>query len=245
MVKQFTIPCQFQGGQTSPVTLYIGHPESTHHPVHFQSDWLSSAKGGTIPQDLMDTLQKLHDLANENGADFEELCYYALISATQHGVGDGVSQEDINKYADEYIKQEGNVDMGDTNGNEDNNAQQASMSAGQTTGGSNNNAGTTATNTNNTSTANAGGDFAKQMKDAEQVLSQSPVDEETKQGAEKVIQQIVPTINAQSTSADESNKSSADNASITDTTDTSGAGNDGIDANYSAEDEDLLLADDF
>ena len=109
MVKQFTIPCQF-GQETSPVTLYIGHPEGTHHPVHFQSEWLSSAKGGTIPQDLMDTLQKLHDLANENGADFEELCYYALISATQHSAG-GASPEDINKYADEFVKKEGNVDM--------------------------------------------------------------------------------------------------------------------------------------
>ena len=72
MVKQFTIPCQF-GQETSPVTLYIGHPEPMHHPVKFQSDWLSSAKGGTIPQDLMDTLQKLHDLSMENGVDFEKV----------------------------------------------------------------------------------------------------------------------------------------------------------------------------
>ena len=101
MVKQFTIPCQF-GQETSPVTLYIGHPEGGHHPVHFQSEWLS-AKGGKIPQDLMDTLQKLLDLAKENGADFEELCYYALISATQHSV-DGTSVDDINKYASEFVK---------------------------------------------------------------------------------------------------------------------------------------------
>ena len=107
MVKQFTIPCQF-GQETSPVTLYIGHPETTHHPVHFQSAWLSSAKGGVIPQDLMDTLQKLLNLANENGTDFEELCYYALISATQHSAG-GVSPEDINKYADEFVQKDGNV----------------------------------------------------------------------------------------------------------------------------------------
>ena len=108
MVKQFTIPCQF-GQETSPVTLYIGHPEETHHPVHFQSAWLSSTKGGTIPQDLMNTLQKLHDLANENGADFEELCYYALISATQHGIG-GATPEDISRYADEFVRKEGNVE---------------------------------------------------------------------------------------------------------------------------------------
>ena len=105
MVKQFTIPCQF-GNETAPVTLYIGHPENTHHPIQFQSNWLSSVKGGTIPQDLMDTLQKLHDLANENGADFEELCYYALISATQGG---NATKENINKFANEFIEKEGAV----------------------------------------------------------------------------------------------------------------------------------------
>lgn len=232
MVKQFTIPCQFQGGQTSPVTLYIGHPESTHHPVHFQSDWLSSAKGGTIPQDLMDTLQKLHDLANENGADFEELCYYALISATQHGVGDGVSPEDINKYADEYIKQEGNVDMGDqtnTSAKDDDNSVLDNSSAEDSTSG-----------------ASSGGGFVNTMKDAEQILSQQPDDEETAQGAEKVVKQIIPTINVQThTDGNSNNSDASNNISTTSASSNSGSSNDGIDDNYSAEDEDLLLADDF
>ena len=93
MTKQFTIPCQF-GGQTSPVTFYIGHPDPAHHPIKFQSDWLSSAKGGTVPQDLMMTLQKLHELALENNADFEELCYYSLVSATNNS-SDGVSPDEI------------------------------------------------------------------------------------------------------------------------------------------------------
>ena len=105
MVKQFTIPCDFQG-QMSPVTLYIGHPEATHHPINFQSQWLSSARGGQVPSDLMDTLQKLHDLAIENNADFEELCYYALISATNNSAGNGVSPDDINNYADDFLKKE-------------------------------------------------------------------------------------------------------------------------------------------
>ena len=105
MTKQFTIPCQF-GQQSSPVTFYIGHPDNGHHPIHFQSNWLSSSKGGTVPQDLMMTLQKLHDLALENNADFEELCYYALISATQNSNGDGVSESEITSYADEYLKKE-------------------------------------------------------------------------------------------------------------------------------------------
>ena len=109
MVKQFTIPCQFKSGSTenttARVTFYIGHPDSAHHPIHFQSEWLSGTKGGVVSQDLMDTLGKLHDLAKENGVDFENLCYYALISATEHGIN-GVTQDDIHKYADEFVKNE-------------------------------------------------------------------------------------------------------------------------------------------
>ena len=105
MTKQFTIPCQF-GQQTSPVTFYIGHPDNGHHPIHFQSTWLSSSKGGTVPQDLMNTLQQLHDLSIQNNADFEELCYYALITATTKAVNSGVSPDDIKHYANEYIEKE-------------------------------------------------------------------------------------------------------------------------------------------
>ena len=109
MVKQFTIPCQFKSGSTdnttARVTFYIGHPDGAHHPIHFQSEWLSGTKGGVVSQDLMDTLGKLHDLAKENGVDFENLCYYALISATEHSIN-GVTQDDIHKYADEFVKNE-------------------------------------------------------------------------------------------------------------------------------------------
>ncbi len=104
MTKQFTIPCQF-GNQISPVTFYIGHPDPAHHPIKFQSDWLSSSKGGTVPQDLMITLQKLHDLAIENNADFEELCYYSLVTATSNA-NDGITPETITNYADEFVKKE-------------------------------------------------------------------------------------------------------------------------------------------
>lgn len=106
MVKQFTIPCSFNG-ETAPVTFYIGHPESGHHPINFQMNWLSSAKGGTVPQDLVDTLKNLQDLAYENGADFEEMCYYALVSATSNNTSsNGITKEAIAEYADDFIKNE-------------------------------------------------------------------------------------------------------------------------------------------
>lgn len=124
MVKQFTVPCKF-GQETAPVTLYIGHPDNAHHPIHFQSEWLSSTKGGVIPQDLMNTLQKLHDLAKENGADFEQLCYYALISATEHSI-DGITPSEINKYANEFINNGENTN-GFTSNNEKNNTENNSQ----------------------------------------------------------------------------------------------------------------------
>lgn len=258
MVKQFTIPCQF-GNDTSPVTLYIGHPEATHHPVKFQSDWLSSAKGGTIPQDLMDTLQKLHDLSIENGADFEELCYYALISATQHGSG-GVSPDDINKYADEFVKKEGKVETNTTNQTEHATEQE-----------------------NNVDQQNENNANNSDVKEAEQVAqsaneTQNKQDNitntEQKQEEEKPMEKILPTLDASSNnqtksteedimggqttqkeqaefneneqilksfSDTEENNTSSNNNTNNNNNNNSG----GSSSTYSQEDDDLLLDDDL
>jgi hypothetical protein len=82
-MKKFTIPCSF-GGQTAPFTVYVGNPEYTHHPLHFQADWLSKERGGSIPQEVMDSLNKLKQLAEKNNVSFEDLCVYALGSATEN-----------------------------------------------------------------------------------------------------------------------------------------------------------------
>lgn len=77
MVKKFTVPCDF-GGVKAPFTIYIGYPEVSHHPLHFQAEWLSKHRGGTIPGDVMDSIAKLFELAKKNNVSFEELCVYAL-----------------------------------------------------------------------------------------------------------------------------------------------------------------------
>jgi len=226
MVKQFTIPCQF-GNETSPVTLYIGHPETTHHPVHFQADWLSSSKGGTIPQDLMDSLQKLHDLANENGADFEELCYYALISATQNG--NGATKEDINKFAQEFIEKEENINNNnlsnehnqpiDTGTQKDNNSEEGMLVDGDIK-------------------------TQEQQKEEQQTIKELEDIEENNQTKEK----IQPTISLSS------NKTAQDNQNIALSANTGNSNNDDADLleestdlqnSFSQEDEDLLLDDDL
>ena len=76
-MKKFTINCDF-GGQLSPFAIYIGQPEQGHHPLHFQADWLSKQRGGTVPADVMDAISKLKDLADKNNVSLEELCVYAL-----------------------------------------------------------------------------------------------------------------------------------------------------------------------
>jgi hypothetical protein len=81
-MKKFTVPCNFNGVQ-APFTIYIGSPEDSHHPLHFQADWLSKERGGTIPQEVMDSIQKLKDLADKNHVSFEDLCVYALGAAQQ------------------------------------------------------------------------------------------------------------------------------------------------------------------
>lgn len=86
-MKKFTVPCNF-GGVQSPFTIYIGAPEDSHHPLHFQADWLSKERGGSIPQEVMDSVSKLKALADKNGVSFEDLCVYAL-GAAQQDEGEG------------------------------------------------------------------------------------------------------------------------------------------------------------
>jgi hypothetical protein len=81
-MKKFTIPCYFNGVK-APFTIYIGAPEEAHHPLHFQAAWLQSERGGVIPQEVMDSVAKLKELAEKNGVSFEELCVYALGTAQQ------------------------------------------------------------------------------------------------------------------------------------------------------------------
>ena len=77
MARRFTVNCDF-GGQMSPFAVYIGKPEKKHHPLHFQADWLSKERGGTIPAEVMDAVSQLQELAEKNNVPLEDLCVYAL-----------------------------------------------------------------------------------------------------------------------------------------------------------------------
>ena len=79
-MKRFTVPCDF-GGKKSPFHIYIGEPHPKNHPLQHQSHWLSKERGGTIPQEVMDSFEKLHKISIEHNVSFEELCVYALGAA--------------------------------------------------------------------------------------------------------------------------------------------------------------------
>ena len=81
-MKKFTVPCDF-GGQKAPFDVYIGNPKPGNHPLQNQASWLSKERGGTIPQEVMESFQKLLDLAEKNNVSFEDLCVYALNVASQ------------------------------------------------------------------------------------------------------------------------------------------------------------------
>jgi hypothetical protein len=95
-MKKFSINCDY-GGQMAPFDIFIGQPEGSHHPLHFQAKWLSDNKGGVIPQEVMDAILKLDELAKKNGVLLEDLCVYALGSAqveSDPNVNDTTTPED-------------------------------------------------------------------------------------------------------------------------------------------------------
>lgn len=92
-MKKFTIPCIF-GGRKSPFAIYIGEPEPLHHPVHFQNEWLSKHRNGTIPPEIMDSIAKLHELAKKNNVSLEDLCVYALSQDEEEEASDSKNKEE-------------------------------------------------------------------------------------------------------------------------------------------------------
>lgn len=82
MTKAFEFDCDF-GGQKSKFKFYIGEPEQGHHPLHFQADWLSKERNGTVPAEVMDAISKLHELSKKNNVSLEDLAVYALGSAQE------------------------------------------------------------------------------------------------------------------------------------------------------------------
>lgn len=78
----------------SPFTICIGKPEGKHHPLHFQADWLTKERNGTIPPEVMDAITKLQELAKKDGIPLEDLCVYALGTEEEKQEMEKIYQED-------------------------------------------------------------------------------------------------------------------------------------------------------
>lgn len=79
VVKDFDVPC-YINGKLSSVKIMIGDPKIGTHPIQHQNKFLMEEKGIVIPKEILDTLEKLLDIAQRNGVSFTELCEYALKS---------------------------------------------------------------------------------------------------------------------------------------------------------------------
>ncbi|MCU7611477.1 DUF2610 domain-containing protein [Anaplasma capra] len=82
-IKKFIVPCEF-GGKIAPFAIYIGEPRPDAHPVQHQNTWLSKERGGSVPEKVKNSLEKLHKLAKKNGICFADLCAYALSVASSN-----------------------------------------------------------------------------------------------------------------------------------------------------------------
>ncbi len=108
MTRKIVIDCNIQGKKI-PIDFYIGEPDATHHPLHFQADFLSK-KGGMVPPDVMEAMSKVKELADKNKVPFADLCYYAMLIA--NGKADEMDIDDVNvlrKY-DEILSSDDQAD---------------------------------------------------------------------------------------------------------------------------------------
>lgn len=101
-MKKFTVNCDFEG-QIAPFSIYIGEPQESNHPLHFQADWLGRNRGGNIPQPFMDAVGRLKEIADRNQISLEELCVYAL-GAAQQEQEDNNDEDDNDDYNSDYLK---------------------------------------------------------------------------------------------------------------------------------------------
>ena len=86
-MKKFTIPTQF-GESKLPFDVYVVDRDPLHKygSIYDQAEWVARARGGTIPQVVLESFAKLQALAWKNNVSYGELCVYALGAAEEEKV---------------------------------------------------------------------------------------------------------------------------------------------------------------
>lgn len=81
--KILTFPCQFQGGLQQIINFYVGLPTPDSHPIGFQMKWLGG-KGGNVPSDISNALERIKKIAISHNIPFVELCDYVIANLNKN-----------------------------------------------------------------------------------------------------------------------------------------------------------------
>ena len=73
-MKQFQIPTILNGNKTTFI-FGVGNPDQTHHPLHFQLDYLQKI-GGEINDEFKNAVSKVHKISIEYIIPLDALFYY-------------------------------------------------------------------------------------------------------------------------------------------------------------------------
>ena len=74
MVRKFELNCLFNQ-QELAISFYVGDPQDSSHPIGYQMKYLSK-KGVVVPENIVNSLSSLNEIAKKNRVPFEELFQY-------------------------------------------------------------------------------------------------------------------------------------------------------------------------
>jgi hypothetical protein len=102
-LEHFEVPVIASDGSRIRYPIYIGEPIKGAHPLEQQAAALRRERGLVIPQEIMDSFEKLAAIAVENDVNFRELVVHAMSEATEEAAADdaGTPEEDEAKPEDE------------------------------------------------------------------------------------------------------------------------------------------------
>jgi len=88
MTKTIAVPCDVDGKKV-PIQFHVGDPQPNAHPIGHQANWLAKERGVYVPQDVMESMDTIHQTAKELNIPFEDIVTYALERALQDKANQG------------------------------------------------------------------------------------------------------------------------------------------------------------
>jgi hypothetical protein len=85
---KFNAPCSFNG-VISPFAFWLNDDYKIgNHPLYFQTDWLSKARGGNLDPKVADGIAQIAKISEENKISFKYLFLIAMDAAMKANAGD-------------------------------------------------------------------------------------------------------------------------------------------------------------